>query len=45
VFEKPVTYNADYDITHAFARDPDGHLDRDPTLRVGRVAGRGCAKI
>jgi catechol 2,3-dioxygenase-like lactoylglutathione lyase family enzyme len=26
MFEKPVTYNADYDITHAFARDPDGHL-------------------
>ncbi|HSJ28404.1 MAG TPA: VOC family protein [Acidimicrobiia bacterium] len=25
-FEKRVTYNADYDITHAFVRDPDGHL-------------------
>lgn len=25
-FEKPVTYNPDFDITHAFVRDPDGHL-------------------
>ena len=26
LFEKPVSYNPDHDITHAFARDPDGHL-------------------
>ena len=26
VFEKAVSYNADFDITHAFLRDPDGHL-------------------
>lgn len=26
VFEKPVAYNPDFDITHAFLRDPDGHL-------------------
>jgi catechol 2,3-dioxygenase-like lactoylglutathione lyase family enzyme len=26
IFEKPVTYNADFDITHAFVRDPDGYL-------------------
>ena len=26
LFEQPVSYNADHDITHAFARDPDGHL-------------------
>jgi len=26
IFERPVAYNADFDITHAFLRDPDGHL-------------------
>lgn len=26
VLEKPATYNPDYDITHAFLRDPDGYL-------------------
>lgn len=26
IFEKPVTYNPEFDITHAFLRDPDGHL-------------------
>lgn len=25
-FEKAVSYNAGFDITHAFLRDPDGHL-------------------
>ncbi len=25
-FEKPLAYNPTYDITHAFLRDPDGHL-------------------
>lgn len=25
-FESPVRYNPDFDITHAFLRDPDGHL-------------------
>ncbi len=25
-FEKPVQFNAEYDITHAFLRDPDGYL-------------------
>jgi catechol 2,3-dioxygenase-like lactoylglutathione lyase family enzyme len=25
-FEKSVSYNAEFDITHAFLRDPDGHL-------------------
>jgi catechol 2,3-dioxygenase-like lactoylglutathione lyase family enzyme len=25
-FEKSVAYNAEFDITHAFLRDPDGHL-------------------
>jgi catechol 2,3-dioxygenase-like lactoylglutathione lyase family enzyme len=26
VFDKAVSYNPDSDITHAFLRDPDGHL-------------------
>lgn len=26
VFDKAVSYNPDFDITHAFLRDPDGHL-------------------
>lgn len=26
LFDKPVAYNPDFDITHAFLRDPDGHL-------------------
>lgn len=26
MFERPVTYNPQFDITHAFLRDPDGHL-------------------
>lgn len=26
LFERPVSYDADYDITHALIRDPDGHL-------------------
>ena len=25
-FEQPPRYSADYDITHAFLRDPDGYL-------------------
>jgi catechol 2,3-dioxygenase-like lactoylglutathione lyase family enzyme len=25
-FESPLAYNAEFDITHAFLRDPDGHL-------------------
>ena len=25
-FERPLSYDPGYDITHAFLRDPDGHL-------------------
>jgi len=37
-FEQPPTYSERFDITHAFLRDPDGHLveiqrfERDPML-------------